>query len=81
MVGKGGGPSDGEGVDQVEGGRDRVGPEDRVVGVVGPGGGVSDGEGVDQVEGGRDRVGPEDRVVGVVGGASDGGGCRPSGGW
>ena len=32
-----GGPSDGEGVDQVEGGRDRVGPEDRVVGVVGTG--------------------------------------------
>ena len=60
MVVVGGGASDGEDVDQVEGGRDRVGPEDRVVGVVG--GGASDGEGVDQVEGGRDRVGPEDRV-------------------
>ena len=41
----------------MEGGRGRVGPEDRVVG------GASDGEGVDQVGGGRDRVGPEDRVV------------------
>ena len=46
------------------GGRDRVGPEDRVVVVVG--GGASDGEGVDQVGGGRGRVGPEDRVVVVV---------------
>ena len=34
-----GGASDGEGVDQVEGGRDRVGPEDRVVVVV-VGGGI-----------------------------------------